>query len=159
MKARVSESQSELGLLKFCRLRIPMITTNSVKSHHATQQLRNFTETYPSFTGAAKCHVTRLQSVHMILIWVANRTDTHRDSLNYNDPGYMNRKIECSGRINLIRTTNGNIDSSSCMSQRADVELNESKFRLLRVSNLSVLNFQIFLHMYPRSVTCCTSTT
>ena len=70
-------------------------------------------------------------------------------------PDTCTDKFESFERINSIRVTNINFDPCnsckrwfpavymSCMSQN---------FRLLQVSNLSVLNFRIFLHMYPGSL-------
>ena len=38
------------------------------------------------WAGAAKSHLTRLERVqHKFLIWLANRTNAHSDSLNYDD--------------------------------------------------------------------------
>ena len=38
------------------------------------------------WAGAAKCHLTRLERVqHKFLIWLANRTDARRDSIDYED--------------------------------------------------------------------------
>ena len=38
------------------------------------------------WSGAAKCHLTRLERVqHKFLMWLANRTNTHCGSLDYDD--------------------------------------------------------------------------
>ena len=86
------------------------------------------------------------------------RTDDRRQ-----DPRIHEQKnIKCLERINSVCETNRSFDS--CHSCKRLVpsclhELHESDFCLFHVSNLSGLNFRIFLLMYPGSMTIATIAT
>ena len=89
------------------------------------------------------------------------------------DPGYMSRKFESLERINSISETNRSFDSCNSRkrlgyhpvpaaaapprrpvldgSPAVYMSYMSQNFCLLPVSNLSVLNFRIFLLMYPES--------
>ena len=70
-------------------------------------------------------------------------------------PDTWAEKFENLERLNSIHKTNGSFDScKSCKRLVPAVYMTDmsQNFRLFHVSNLSVLNFLIFLHIYPGSV-------
>ena len=96
---------------------------------------------------------------HSELLRVIN-TPADRVTEPDTDSGYMSRKIESFERINLIRETNGNFDSSnSCKRLGTSClhELHESKFLLVTRIEFIVRNFGIFLLMYPGSLSLTVS--